>query len=110
MEFLNKAKDLLNVAGAKTEDFIYEQRCNLEIARVCSQLKKAYERLGRLSYKKLNNITVDDNVFDSAVAEVDALKQELSELRADKEASKDFSTYTFEDGEPIDTDNNSDNE
>ena len=58
MEFLNKAKDLLNVAGAKTEDFIYEQRCNLEIARVCSQLKKAYERLGRLSYKKLNSLTI----------------------------------------------------
>ena len=99
MEFLNKAKGVLETLEIKTGEFIYDQKSNLQIAKVCSDLKKAYEKLGRLTYRKLNNVTVDDNEFDSAVERVEVLKMELEALR--NGVYGDENSVVFEDGEPV---------
>ena len=57
MEILNKAKSLFDTVNVKTGELIYEQKCNLKMAKVCAELKKAYEKLGRLTYRKLNGIS-----------------------------------------------------
>lgn len=84
MEFLSKAKSLLGTVNTKTGELIYEQKCNLKMAKVCAELKKAYEKLGRLTYRKLNGVKVDDAVFDAAVETVEVLKIELDALRNGK--------------------------
>ena len=40
MEIFEKAKAIFNTASEKTGDFVYAQKCNVKIARVCAELKK----------------------------------------------------------------------
>ena len=100
MDFLNKAKEVLENIEIKTGEFIYDQKSNIKIAKVCSELKKAYEKLGRLTYRKLNNIAVDNNEFDLTVERIDVLKTELTALREGISGCDD--SIVFEDGEPVD--------
>lgn len=99
MEFVNKAKEFIETLEIKTGEFIYDQKSNIQIAKVCSDLKKAYEKLGRLTYRKLKNIAVDDNEFDLAVERVEVLKMELEALRSGVYGDAD--SVVFEDGEPV---------
>lgn len=99
MEFLNKAKGLFETLEIKTGEFIYDQKSNLKIAKVCSELKKAYEKLGRLTYRKLKNSAVDDNEFDLTVEKIEVLKMELTALR--EGVYGDADSIVFEDGEPV---------
>ena len=103
MDLINKAKELFDVATEKTEDFIYDQKCNVKIAKVCAQLKKQYERLGRLTYRKLHNLNANNNEFDSVVEKIDILKTELSALRECKYEDSKFDSFVFENGEPVDS-------
>lgn len=100
MEFLNKAKDILENIEIKTGEFIYDQKSNFLMAKVCSEMKKAYEKLGRLTFRKIKGITVDDNEFDLAVQRVEILKAQLEALREGVNGNID--SIVFEDGEPVD--------
>lgn len=100
MDILSKAKELFDAVEIKTGEFIYDQKCNIKIARVCSDLKKQYEKLGRLCYRKLKGMWVDDNEFDSIVNIIEALKDELDCLRAG-EYDDGADTVCFVDGEPV---------
>ncbi len=101
MEIINKAKELFDTATVKTEEFIYDQKCNLQIARVCADLKKQYERLGRLCFRKIKGLKIDDNEFDTVVEKIEALKLELTALREGKVEEPEFDSIVFEDGEPV---------
>ena len=98
MEFLNKAKSILGTVNAKTNGLIYDQKCNIKMAKVCAELKKAYEKLGRLSYRKLKGIKVDDAVFDAAVENVEFLKLELDAIR---NGNVGDDSIVFENGELV---------
>lgn len=102
MDFLEKAKSVLDTATAKTGDFVYSQKCNIKIARVCGDLKKLYERLGRLTYRKIKGIKVDDNEFDSLIEKIEVLKMELAALREGKVEEPQYDSIVFEDGELVD--------
>ncbi len=102
MEMLEKAKELFDTATAKTGDFVYSQKCNMKIARVCGQLKKCYERLGRLTYRKIKNIKIDDNEFDNLIDKIEVLKMELAALREGEVEEPKFDSIVFEDGELVD--------
>ncbi len=81
MELFNKAKDILNSVNLKTGDFINDQKCNIKIAKVCAELKRNYEKLGRLSFRKIKGVKVDDAVFDATIDNIEILKLELDALR-----------------------------
>lgn len=102
MDFLEKAKSVLDTATSKTGDFVYSQKCNIKIARVCGDLKKLYERLGRLTYRKIKGIKVDDNEFDSLIEKIEILKMELAALREGKVEEPQYDSIVFEDGELVD--------
>ncbi len=101
MEILNKAKELFDTATYKTEEFIYDQKCNLQIARVCAELKREYERLGRLCFRKIKGLKIDENEFDAVVEKIEVLKVELTALREGKMEEPEFDSIVFEDGEPV---------
>ncbi len=101
MDFLEKAKSVLDTASAKTGDFVYAQKCNIKIARVCADLKKLYERLGRLTYRKIKGIKVDDNEFDGLIEKIEVLKMELAALREGKVEEPEYDSIVFEDGEQV---------
>lgn len=102
MELLSKARELFDTATVKTEEFIYDQKCNLQIARACADLKKQYERLGRLCFRKIKGLKIDDNEFDAVVEKIEVLKVELTALREGKIEEPEFDSIVFEDGEPVD--------
>ncbi len=102
MEMLEKAKELFSAASTKTGKLVYSQKCNLKIARVCGDLKKCYERLGRLTYRKIKNIKVDDNEFDNLIDKIEVLKMELAALREGKVEQPQIDSIVFEDGELVD--------
>ncbi len=105
MEILEKAKAIFNTASAKTGDFVYSQKCNLKIAKVCAELKKEYERLGRLTYRKLKGMKVDEE-FDITVEKIEVLKMELAALREGKVQEPEFDSIVFEDGELVEPEDN----
>lgn len=102
MEIFNKAKDILENIEIKTGEFIYDQKSNLQIAKVCSEMKKAYEKLGRLTFRKLKGLSISDDEFDLAVQRVEILKAQLEALREGSYSNAD--SVIFEDGEPVDID------
>lgn len=103
MEMLEKAKELFSAASAKTGEFVYTQKNNIKIARTCGELKKLYERLGRLTYRKIKGMKVDDNEFDGLIDKLEILKMELAALREDKVEQPSYSNaIVFEDGELVD--------
>ncbi len=101
MEILNKAKNVFDVAATKTEEFIYDQKCNIKMARVCADIKKQYERLGRLCYRKIGGLKIDENEFDAVVEKITVLKTELNALRDGTVEEPEFESIVFEDGEPV---------
>ncbi len=98
MELLNAAKNLWGSVNVKTGELIYEQKCNLKMAKVCAELKKNYEKLGRLTYRKLKGVKVDDALYDSIVDNIEILKIELDALRNGKFSDD---SVVFEDGELV---------
>ena len=101
MEIFEKAKAIFNTASEKTGDFVYAQKCNVKIARVCAELKKLFERLGRITYRKIKGIRIDDNEFDTLIEKIEVLKMELNALREGKMQEPEFDSIVFEDGEPV---------
>ena len=104
MDFLSKAKEVLNTVSGKTGDFIYDQKCNIQMARVCADLKKAYERLGRLSFRKIKGLKIDDNEFDATIEKIEIFKTELACLREGKVEDAEYDSIVFEDGEIVEND------
>ena len=100
MEIFDKAKDILENIEIKTGEFIYDQKSNFQIAKVCSEMKKSYEKLGRLTFRKLKGASVDDNEFDMTVQRLELLKAQLDALRDGSYGEAD--SVVFENGEPVD--------
>ena len=100
MDLFEKAKEILDTVEIKAGEFIYDQKCNIKIAKVCAELKKAYENLGRLSYRKIKELPVNDNEFESAVLSVELLKSELNALRSGTYQDDSYSVI-FEDADVI---------
>ena len=46
MDLFNKAKEFLDTVEIKAGEFVYDQKNNIKIAKVCSELKRNYEKLG----------------------------------------------------------------
>ena len=100
MEIFDKAKDILENIEIKTGEFIYDQKSNFQIAKVCSEMKKSYEKLGRLTFRKLKGASVYDNEFDMTVQRLELLKAQLDALRDGSYGDAD--SVVFENGEPVD--------
>ena len=99
MEILNKAKSILGTVNVKANELVYEQKCNIQMAKICAELKKNYEKLGRLTYRKLNGVKVDDALFDSVVDAIEVLKYELDAVR---NGNVSDNSIVFENGELVD--------
>lgn len=82
MEILNKTKELISSTTAIAENFVYDRRCDVEVAKICARLKKAYENLGRLSYRRIAGFPVDGTEYDAIVDNITFLKAQLKDMRA----------------------------
>lgn len=99
-EFLDKAKDLAEVAGKKTEKMVEVSKYKLESVRLNNEIKKAYERLGSSVYammkdgyenQELVEGIVDD--IDELMLRLDAVTEKLAELRKTSGSKDDVISF-----------------
>ena len=88
-ETVVKAKEVLDIAGKKTNDIISVQKIKMSIASLKSQLSKMYEALGRLccdngtETPSVNMLELMSEI-EERIAEVKSLEKKLAALRGEK--------------------------
>ena len=88
-ETVVKAKEVLDIAGKKTNDIIAVQKIKMSIASLKSQLSKMYEALGRLccdngtETPSVNMLELMSEI-EERIAEIKSLEKKLAALRGEK--------------------------
>lgn len=89
-ETVVKAKEVLDIAGKKTNDIISVQKMKMNIASMKSQLSKLYEDLGRLCYDNGQSDTPSAVMLEimteieNKLAEIKSTENKLADLRGEK--------------------------
>ncbi len=76
-DFLNKAKDLAEVATQKTNDVVETSKLKYSKMQINTQVKQTYERLGNSVYLMKKSGNFNEPLLDKYVAEVDRLLDQL---------------------------------
>ncbi len=83
---ISKAKEAAAVAGKMAGDVVDSSKLKIREAKLSTEIKEAYERLGSVVYDSIKHDTDNRQLVDMMVTELDGLLQELEELKT-KEAS-----------------------
>ena len=82
-----KAKEMLDIAAKKTDEFVSVSKQKIKISSLSSDLKTAYAKLGKRCYTELKNNEVDDpevaaliEEIKGYIAEIKALKDEVDNI------------------------------
>lgn len=87
-EFVNRAKDVVDVAGKKTGELVEVSKLKLQAVQINSDIGKAYERLGAIVYEQAKAGTDNSDLIAVCVSEIDALLASLEELNEKIDESK----------------------
>lgn len=80
--FVEKAKDVCNIATKKTGDMVEVSKIKLECVKVNNQIKRLYENLGSSVYSMKKSKFENEAVIDSLTEEIDEELVRLSELNS----------------------------
>ncbi len=80
--FLDKAKQVANAAGKKTEEVVESSKLQLQIFNLNASIQSAYETIGSLVYHAQKSGLDSSAEIEDALAQVDALFAQLEELEA----------------------------
>lgn len=80
--FLDKAKQVANAAGKKTEEVVESGKLQLQILNLNSNIQSAYEKIGSLVYHTQKSGLDSSAEIQDAIAQVDQLFLQLEELEA----------------------------
>ena len=80
-DLLTKAKAAAVTAGKVAEEMVDTSKLKLREAKLSSDIKAAYQRLGNLVYDAMKNGKDNSQVVEMTVAELDQLLRERAELR-----------------------------
>ncbi len=81
--FLNKAKDVTELALSKTEEMVDKGRAKLDIKKAEHDIKKIYEKIGKTVYEEaLAGADVSEEV-SSYVSEIDTLKERIADIESE---------------------------
>ena len=78
--FLNKAKNVADVAAQKTGEVVEVSKVKLQAFKINNNIQRAYEKLGSIYYDSVKFDTNSDELLKSCVEEIDRLLQELETL------------------------------
>lgn len=86
--FIEKAKDVCDVATKKTGEFVEVSKIKLDCISINNEIKRLYEKLGSCIYSMVKANYENQDVVDSIIEEIDdckkqlhILNQKLSELK-----------------------------
>jgi rRNA maturation endonuclease Nob1 len=80
-EIRDTAKAAIDITGDKSEEIIEKGKTKLKIYKLRQKLKEAYAYLGLRVYIKNKRGEALENAFEMQLKEIDAIRQELSELK-----------------------------
>ncbi|MBC8585002.1 zinc ribbon domain-containing protein [Youxingia wuxianensis] len=79
-EIINKAKEIVDVAGNKTKEMAELTKLRLQASQLRSEIDKNYLKLGELIYQLNKAGTQNQELIDMSVAEIESQLVALSEL------------------------------
>lgn len=79
--FVEKARDVCDVATKKTGEFVEVSKIKLDCISVNNEVKKLYEKLGSCVYSMVKANYENQDVIDSIIEEIDDCNVHLSELK-----------------------------
>ncbi|WMJ22393.1 zinc-ribbon domain-containing protein [Paludicola sp. MB14-C6] len=86
--FMDKAKDVYDVASKKTGELVEVSKLKMECVKVNNEIKKLYEKLGSCVYSMMKANYDNKDVVDGLVEEIDenlaklsVLNQKLSDIK-----------------------------
>ena len=87
-DVISTAKDVATTAGDKTDKAVKFSKLKIKEAQLNSELKTKYEKLGQMIYNMVKSGVKEDEAFNAAIAEIDAVKAELAEIGTQIDALK----------------------
>ena len=87
-EFCASINKVANKAAVKIEELSDSASLYMKEKSLDVKLCEAYEKLGRLYYEQLDGVVGKADEIDERVKEIDRLKQEIGEIRAQAEQNK----------------------
>lgn len=78
--FIEKAKDVCDIATKKTGEMVEISKIKLECVKVNGEIKKLYEKLGSTVYSMMKSNYENQEVIDSLVEDIDENLAKLFEL------------------------------
>lgn len=86
---ISKAKEAAAVAGKMAGDVVDSSKLKIREAKLSTEIKEAYERLGSVVYDSIKHDTDNRQLVDMVVTELDGLLQELEELKTKEVSDRD---------------------
>lgn len=78
----DKAKDVANLAGKKTEEVVETSKLKLQSFSINSDIQDAYEKIGGLVYRARKTGVNNEEEIAASIAEIDELLSALNDLES----------------------------
>ena len=75
--FLDKAKQMADVAGRKTGEVVESSKYKMQAYKITGNIQKAYEKLGSIVYDSTKYGTDSTQLIESCIAEIDGMLAQL---------------------------------
>ncbi len=79
-ELVSTTKNVAATAGKKTDEAVKLSKLKLKKAQTNADIKGKYEKLGEMVYDMAKAGEKDNDAFDAAIAEIDALVETLEDI------------------------------
>ncbi len=79
-EFISTTKTVAATAGKKTDEAVKISKLKIKKAQINSDIKNKFEKLGSTIYQMAKSDEKDNDAFDAAIAELDELYANLSDI------------------------------
>ncbi len=79
-DVVDKAKDIAECAGKKAEKVVEVSKLKLQVSQINSEVRHAYEKLGRAVYNMKKADYEDAGLIDSVTEEIDGLFSEKEKI------------------------------
>ena len=77
---VQKAKSALDIAVNKTGEFVNLGKLKISAANLNNKLEKAYAELGKIQFKTLKDVDVENSQVNSIILEIKQIRKESKQL------------------------------
>ena len=79
-DLINSAKNLVDIAGKKTDNVVEVSKLKYQCVQMSAELKSLYEKLGNAVYTMVKSDFSNKELMDSLIEEIDSLKERIDQV------------------------------